>query len=240
MSEDVNTVNYTGRVVGNGLQAQKHNPEIKVRSVDPILVTAKEKLESFFKELWAELDLGWFPEDMEFSGEERSGDCDDEDGCEGSGQSRSHTVQTRVRAPSQDAIIPKQVPKSKSKTDVRDSGIVLMPAISTVLFLSLWIQLLPASLGIIIIIIIITPSSSSQPLDPDTMDLAAVAVLVTLVSVSLSAENAAGKARSCTDVRHFYSGKGFTLNGVPQSEISVGHVVRNNIMVTFVDSHSSV
>lgn len=52
------------------------------------------------------------------------------------------------------------------------------------------------------------------------MDLTAVALLVSLISVSLSADNAGGKARSCADVRHFYSGKGFTLNGVPQSEIS--------------------
>lgn len=29
-----------------------------------------------------------------------------------------------------------------------------------------------------------------------------------------------GKARSCAEVRQFYSGKGFTLQGVPQSEIS--------------------
>lgn len=56
------------------------------------------------------------------------------------------------------------------------------------------------------------------------MDLTAVALLVSLVSVSLSAENAGGKARSCADVRQFYSGKGFTLNGVPQSEISGEHL----------------
>lgn len=36
-----------GRVVGNGLQAQKNNPEIKVRSIDPILVAARDKLEQF-------------------------------------------------------------------------------------------------------------------------------------------------------------------------------------------------
>jgi len=28
------------------------------------------------------------------------------------------------------------------------------------------------------------------------------------------------KARSCSDLRQFYTGKGFTLNGVPQTEIS--------------------
>lgn len=52
------------------------------------------------------------------------------------------------------------------------------------------------------------------------MDLTAVALLVSLISVSLSADNAGGKARSCADVRQFYSGKGFTLKGVPRSEIS--------------------
>ncbi|KAI5609872.1 glypican-1 precursor [Silurus asotus] len=35
---------------------------------------------------------------------------------------------------------------------------------------------------------------------------------------------AGGKARSCADARRFYSGKGFTLNGVPQSEISGEHL----------------
>uniref|UniRef100_A0A673N9K5 Glypican-1 n=1 Tax=Sinocyclocheilus rhinocerous TaxID=307959 RepID=A0A673N9K5_9TELE len=52
----------------------------------------------------------------------------------------------------------------------------------------------------------------------------AVALLVSLISVSLSADNAGGKVRSCADVRQFYSGKGFTLNGVPQSEISGEHL----------------
>ncbi|TUH89301.1 Glypican-1 [Bagarius yarrelli] len=35
--------------------------------------------------------------------------------------------------------------------------------------------------------------------------------------------NAGGKARSCSDARRFYSGKGFTLNGVPHAEISGKH-----------------
>lgn len=33
--------------MGNGLQAQRNNPEIKVRSVDPVLINMKEKLEHF-------------------------------------------------------------------------------------------------------------------------------------------------------------------------------------------------
>ncbi|XP_006637812.1 glypican-1 isoform X1 [Lepisosteus oculatus] len=37
-------------------------------------------------------------------------------------------------------------------------------------------------------------------------------------------ENTSGKARSCSDVRQFYSGKGFHLVGVPQTEISGEHL----------------
>lgn len=33
--------------MGSGLQAQKLNPEIKVRSADPVLLELKEKLELF-------------------------------------------------------------------------------------------------------------------------------------------------------------------------------------------------
>lgn len=80
---------YTGRVVGNGLQAQKQNPEVKVRSPNPELAVVKEKLERFNQEIqdmlpglgqsesWGELGSG--------DTEDGSGDCDDEDGCQGSG-----------------------------------------------------------------------------------------------------------------------------------------------------------
>eukprot|EP00063_Salmo_salar_P020223 XP_013995058.1 PREDICTED: glypican-5-like isoform X2 [Salmo salar] len=80
---------YTGRVVGNGLQAQKQNPEVKVRSPNPELAVVKERLERFNQEIqdmlpglgqsesWGELGSG--------DTEDGSGDCDDEDGCQGSG-----------------------------------------------------------------------------------------------------------------------------------------------------------
>ncbi|KAL4631050.1 glypican-5-like [Arapaima gigas] len=80
---------YSGRVVGNGLQAQKQNPEIKVRSTDPILVEVKEKLEHFNQEILREPSLGksmgkWL--DPGSGMQEGSSDCDDEDGCQGSGE----------------------------------------------------------------------------------------------------------------------------------------------------------
>ncbi|KAF3858333.1 hypothetical protein F7725_011534 [Dissostichus mawsoni] len=44
--EDV-VESYTGRVVGNGLHAQRQNPEVKVRSPNPTLAEVKERLELF-------------------------------------------------------------------------------------------------------------------------------------------------------------------------------------------------
>ncbi|XP_061550508.1 glypican-1b isoform X1 [Phycodurus eques] len=57
------------------------------------------------------------------------------------------------------------------------------------------------------------------------MDSFIVAALV-LCSLTATAcgDKGSGKARSCTDIRHFYSGKGFSLDGVPQSEISGEHL----------------
>ncbi|KAI1889182.1 hypothetical protein AGOR_G00176440 [Albula goreensis] len=86
--EDV-VQSYSNRVVGNGLQAQKQNPEMKVRSADPILMEVKERLMRFNQEMqgtapqernrgaWVETGSGTL---------EGSADCDDEDGCQGSGE----------------------------------------------------------------------------------------------------------------------------------------------------------
>ncbi|XP_029488547.1 glypican-1-like [Oncorhynchus nerka] len=56
------------------------------------------------------------------------------------------------------------------------------------------------------------------------MDFLPALLIFFLSAVPLSADNANSKARSCLDVRQFYSGKGFTLNGVPQTEISGEHL----------------
>ncbi|KAM4605795.1 glypican-1b [Polymixia lowei] len=53
-------------------------------------------------------------------------------------------------------------------------------------------------------------------------------IVAALVLCSLTApvygDKGASKARSCSDIRQFYSGKGFPLDGVPQSEISGEHL----------------
>lgn len=53
------------------------------------------------------------------------------------------------------------------------------------------------------------------------MDSCIVAVLV-ICSLTAPAfgDKGTSKARSCSDIRLFYSGKSFSLDGVPQSEIS--------------------
>ncbi|XP_071422507.1 glypican-5-like isoform X2 [Pithys albifrons albifrons] len=96
--EDV-VESYTSRVVSNGLKAQINNPELKVRGLDPLISNLIDKLQHFNQldaekaklklERWASRDAGsggGKGGDME-----SSGDCDDEDGCQGSGD-RSHTA----------------------------------------------------------------------------------------------------------------------------------------------------
>lgn len=48
---------YTARVVGNGLHAQRQNPEVKVRSPNPTLAEVKERLERFNQVGWPLLSM---------------------------------------------------------------------------------------------------------------------------------------------------------------------------------------
>ncbi|KAM7379286.1 hypothetical protein PAMP_004851 [Pampus punctatissimus] len=54
----------------------------------------------------------------------------------------------------------------------------------------------------------------------DSFIIAALA-LCSLMATAYG-DKGTSKARSCSDIRQFYSGKGFSLDGVPQSEISGG------------------
>ncbi|KAM4629538.1 glypican-1 isoform 2-T2 [Polymixia lowei] len=53
---------------------------------------------------------------------------------------------------------------------------------------------------------------------------AVVCVLLCVSEVRVQVDGADNKAGSCTDLRQFYTGKGFTLTGVPQTEISGEHL----------------
>ncbi|XP_060934149.1 glypican-5-like [Limanda limanda] len=106
---------YAGRVVGSSLKAQRENPEMTVRNTDPVLKGAKQRLEQLTQELlvelgWANKARGRVEEEERGSADTEGGsgnDCDDEDGCEASGerngdetghQASGHSPETKKEA----------------------------------------------------------------------------------------------------------------------------------------------
>nr|XP_020466358.1 glypican-5-like [Monopterus albus] len=81
---------YTLRVVGNGIKAQSANPEVKVKEADPVINQIIDKLKHINQLLQGKSipKLGSLDQIETGSGDTEgrySGDCDDEDGCGGSG-----------------------------------------------------------------------------------------------------------------------------------------------------------
>ncbi|XP_056114639.1 glypican-5a [Rhinichthys klamathensis goyatoka] len=78
---------YTLRVVGNGIKAQAENPEVKVKEADPVINQVIDKLKHINQLLQGKSipKLGTLDQIETGSGDGYSGDCDDEDGCWGSG-----------------------------------------------------------------------------------------------------------------------------------------------------------
>lgn len=78
---------YTLRVVGNGIKAQAENPEVKVKEVDPVINQVIDKLKHINQLLQGRSipKFGTLDRIETGSGDGYSGDCDDEDGCWGSG-----------------------------------------------------------------------------------------------------------------------------------------------------------
>ncbi|XP_018621101.1 glypican-5-like [Scleropages formosus] len=81
---------YTLQVVGSGIKAQAVNPEVKVKGADPVIHQIIDKLKHINQRLQGKaiptngmldlIELGSGTPEWSFSG-----DCDDEDGCGGSG-----------------------------------------------------------------------------------------------------------------------------------------------------------
>ncbi|XP_067149342.1 glypican-5 isoform X3 [Apteryx mantelli] len=82
---------YTHRVVGSGIKAQSGNPEVKVKGTDPVISQIIDKLKHIIQLLQGKSFPKYDKWDLQQTGsggsvdEQISGDCDDEDGCEGSG-----------------------------------------------------------------------------------------------------------------------------------------------------------
>lgn len=114
---------YTNRVVSNGLKAQINNPEMKVRGPDLLITNMIEKLHYFTQigpqKKKTKLEKLSSTEDGSGDGdseaEENSGDCDDEDGCQGSGD-KVHRTDPKTGRKAYGDDINEQVP-IVNKTD---------------------------------------------------------------------------------------------------------------------------
>ncbi|XP_038557204.1 glypican-5a isoform X1 [Micropterus salmoides] len=92
---------YTLRVVGNGIKAQSANPEVKVKGADPVINQIIDKLKHINQLLQGKSipKLGSLDQIETGSGDTEgrySGDCDDEDGCGGSGGGENKRKVSRV------------------------------------------------------------------------------------------------------------------------------------------------
>uniref|UniRef100_A0A7N8XWK4 Glypican 5a n=1 Tax=Mastacembelus armatus TaxID=205130 RepID=A0A7N8XWK4_9TELE len=92
---------YTLRVVGNGIKAQSANPEVKVKEADPVINQIIDKLKHINQLLQGKSipKLGSLDQIETGSGDAEghySGDCDDEDGCAGSGGGEVKRTFSRV------------------------------------------------------------------------------------------------------------------------------------------------
>ncbi|KAI5619379.1 glypican-5 precursor [Silurus asotus] len=87
---------YTKRVVGSGIRAQAQNPEVRVKEADPVIHQVIDKLKHINQLLQGhsipklgtldQIEMGSGDVDVMFSGQ-----CDDEDGCWGSGDGAGET-----------------------------------------------------------------------------------------------------------------------------------------------------
>ncbi|XP_053507925.1 glypican-5 isoform X2 [Ictalurus furcatus] len=130
---------YKGRVVGNGVLAQRQNPEVRVIGPDAMLAAVKERLEHFNQEVQRHMpglghrdsygDLG--------SGEDSSGECDDEDGCQGSGEDTTKSSNTDsnvdtevvVKSPPHEAPVGRFIPK------LNNGAHLVLPSFTTLIFI---------------------------------------------------------------------------------------------------------
>ncbi|XP_041279344.1 glypican-5 [Onychostruthus taczanowskii] len=146
---------YTHRVVGSGIKAQSANPEVKVKGTDPVISQIIDKLKHVTQLLQGKSFPKYDKWDLQQTGsgrgvdEQISGDCDDEDGCGGSGSGEFKTVlKITDRMPDKTNLSDvKQIHQTNdgSTLDTTGAGCTAMADYMTfmlislaILFLSLW------------------------------------------------------------------------------------------------------
>ncbi|XP_039602254.1 glypican-5a [Polypterus senegalus] len=96
---------YTLQVVGSGIKAQSGNPEVKVKGTDSVINQIIDKLKHVNQLLQGKLNTKYGSLDITETGsgnleDEVSGDCDDEDGCIGSGSGEEKKEQKSIKCES--------------------------------------------------------------------------------------------------------------------------------------------
>ncbi|KAL4635756.1 glypican-5-like [Arapaima gigas] len=115
------TKSYTLQVVGSGIEAQTRNPEVKVKGLDPVINQIIDKLKHINQLLQGKPipKYGTLDQIETGSGDAEghfSGDCDDEDGCAGSGSDEAK------RAAKVSTWIPDKVQDHRRYTPRMDSS----------------------------------------------------------------------------------------------------------------------
>ncbi|XP_075597616.1 glypican-5 isoform X1 [Balearica regulorum gibbericeps] len=139
---------YTHRVVGSGIKAQSANPEVKVKGTDPVISQIIDKLKHVIQLLQGKSFPKYDTWDLQQTGsgggvdEQISGDCDDEDGCGGSGSGEVKKVLkiTNSGMPDKTSISDvKQIHQTNdgSTLDTTGSGCTTMADYMTFMLISL-------------------------------------------------------------------------------------------------------
>lgn len=143
---------YTLRVVGNGIKAQSANPEVKVKSADVVISQLIDKLKHINQLLQGKSipKLGTLDQIETGSGDLDgwySGDCDDEDGCGGSGG--DEVVEKHVRVSKVNSDTKSDHNHHRQHLPANDSGLKnpsrgLRLTVSVVVSILPWLQTLLA------------------------------------------------------------------------------------------------
>ncbi|XP_063005596.1 glypican-5 isoform X4 [Melospiza melodia melodia] len=147
-----NRRNYTHRVVGSGIKAQSANPEVKVKGTDPVISQIIDKLKHVIQLLQGKSFPKYDKWDLQQTGsgggvdEQISGDCDDEDGCGGSGSGEfKRVLKITDRMPDKTNLSDvKQIHQTNdgSTLDTTGAGCTAMADYVTFMLISLVILLL--------------------------------------------------------------------------------------------------
>ncbi|XP_072787310.1 glypican-5 isoform X1 [Taeniopygia guttata] len=146
---------YMHRVVGSGIKAQSANPEVKVKGTDAVISQMIDKLKHVIQLLQGKSFPKYDKWDFQQTGsgggvdEQISGDCDDEDGCGGSGSGEfKRVLKITDRMPDKKNLSDvKQIHQTNdgSTLDTTGAGCTAMADYMTfmlitlvILFLSLW------------------------------------------------------------------------------------------------------